>query len=465
MNSKTNRRRSVLLTVILVLSMLVGPSSLVGQDDPCRNATPMVDRNVSWPRDTFVAVRYNANLSTEAKRQLEISRGRWNHVSNVLGLGITFSTSGVLPPTGPTLHVEKGPVFNDQGQPVPAGVVNRTFDTNGDLLTATIRINPDHRSLDVNGNLVLTVDESKSSSIISKVGDHEMGHTMGLGENAATPGATCGGQAAGTSVMNGVCGANDWRGNIPSNGPTTCDAARVFNLPQYFTPVAGGGGGGSCPNTNCNEGSGFPSDTCAYGNSGCPDGYYDAGGCCQPVSITPIIIDVDGSGFELTNAEEGVWFDFFGTGSLIRIAWTGENSSNAFLALDRNSDGAINSGKELFGNVTEQPQSVLRNGFLALAEFDKAAQGGNEDGVISSGDRVFESLRLWQDGNHNGVSEATELSQLSRFGISAIDLDFKESRRTDGFGNEFRYRAKVGGGGRSPAGRWAWDVFFVFSRN
>jgi hypothetical protein len=66
---------------------------------------------------------------------------------------------------------------------------------------------------------------------------------------------------------------------------------------------------------------------------------------------------------------------------------------------------------------------------------------------------------LWQDLNHNGVSESTELIPLATV-IRAIDLDYKESRRTDQYGNRFRYRAKVYDLNGLQAGRWAWDVFF-----
>ena len=176
---------------------------------------------------------------------------------------------------------------------------------------------------------------------------------------------------------------------------------------------------------------------------------------------SPIIIDVAGDGFSLTDAAGGVDFDIDGDGTPERVAWTASGSDDAFLALDRDGNGTIDGGRELFGNSTAQPPSDAPNGFIALAEYDKAARGGNDDDVIDSRDAVFTSLRLWQDANHDGVSQPGELHPLSSLDVTGIALAYKETKRADGNGNLFKYRAKVYDAKGASVGRWAYDVFLA----
>lgn len=177
-----------------------------------------------------------------------------------------------------------------------------------------------------------------------------------------------------------------------------------------------------------------------------------------------MLIDVQGDGFLLTNAARGVLFDFDGDGPT-RISWTEAGSDDAWLALDRNGNGRIDTGAELFGNLTPQPPTENPHGFLALAEFDKLANGGDGDGLIDARDSIFDKLRLWQDANHNGVSESNELHALPSLSVSSLSLDYREARRRDRWGNEFRYRAKINGEGTRTRERWAYDVFLLRAKS
>ena len=209
--------------------------------------------------------------------------------------------------------------------------------------------------------------------------------------------------------------------------------------------------GGPCTRSSefqsrCADPTGYEQETCS-----CPDG----------INTSPILIDVDGSGFAMTDADGGVVFNLLNDGVPLQISWTAALSTNAFLVLDRNGNGTIDSGQELFGNLTPQPVAPEPNGFLALAQYDKTQNGGNANGSIDSADSIFGSLRLWQDANHNGVSEAAELHTLASLNVDSISVDYKESRRSDLYGNRFRYRSKVDDTKHGKAGRWAWDVFLV----
>jgi hypothetical protein len=162
------------------------------------------------------------------------------------------------------------------------------------------------------------------------------------------------------------------------------------------------------------------SDCCVTGN--CQPRYV-----CMPDCLcdfaSPVIIDTTGEGFHLTSAKDGVVFDIAATGHPVQIAWTAATSRNAFLALDRDHSGKIDSGKELFGNFTRQPKSHDPNGFLALAEFDKPENGGNGDGIIDKRDAAFSHLLLWIDEN-DGTSQPNELHTLPELGVFSLALEY-----------------------------------------
>jgi hypothetical protein len=179
----------------------------------------------------------------------------------------------------------------------------------------------------------------------------------------------------------------------------------------------------------------------------------------RPDQNCPVVIPLASNRqVRFTDLAGGVLFDIDADGDQDKISWTDPSSTTVFLALDRNGDGAVTDGSELFGNWTEQPPSAEPNGFLALAELDTVSKGGNGDGVISNLDAVFTNLRLWHDSNHDGLSQPEELRSLSQSGLLEIELRYHESQRRDRFGNVLRYQANVAlAGGKTTAV----DVFFL----
>lgn len=389
----------------------------------------------SWHKFENVTVRIDDAWAEADRNAFQAGIEKWNQALNCSSVtffdysSIHFSNYNAAPPDWTLWWQRRSPVGVLYFFAAPQSLQR--------LRAAIVPIPPNYQ------NIV-------SGSYFVYLGTHETGHTFDLGDCLAANG--CQAVAGTCSIM----GGESQNPSFNTGGPTSHDNETVDLVycpepcPMYCDPEC----------TGC-----LPVDICTYPNDGCPDGFYRPTrdlGCCLPGS--PVLVDVSGNGFNLTDAEGGVVFDLFGNGAPRHFGWTSPSSDDGWLALDRNGNGTIDSGAELFGNFTPQPNpqnGQERNGFLALAEYDRITNGGNVDGMITAADSIFALLRLWQDVNHNGVSEAAELKTLDTFGLTAIELDFKISRKVDDNGNLFRYRAKVKDEKSAQTGRWAWDVFLV----
>jgi hypothetical protein len=95
--------------------------------------------------------------------------------------------------------------------------------------------------------------------------------------------------------------------------------------------------------------------------------------------------------------------------------------------MDRNLDGIINNGSELFGTGTILANGKhAKDGYAALAEQDT-----NHDGKIDKNDTHWKELKVWVDANHDGKTDAGELKTLEELGIASLNLAAEKSTATD----------------------------------
>jgi len=134
-------------------------------------------------------------------------------------------------------------------------------------------------------------------------------------------------------------------------------------------------------------------------------------------SLTPIVLDLNGNGIETLAANQGVKFDLLANGHAQQMGWVA--GGDGLLAMDRNGDGTINDGSELFGSGTTLANGhKAGTGYQALAELD-----GNADGKLDAADAAFGQLKVWVDANADGVSQAGELKSMDELKITAISVD------------------------------------------
>jgi hypothetical protein len=137
---------------------------------------------------------------------------------------------------------------------------------------------------------------------------------------------------------------------------------------------------------------------------------------------SPIILDLNGDGISTLSVQNGTRFDLSADGSSVQTGWVAP--SDGLLVLDRNQDGVINDGSELFGtSTTLQNGSKAIDGYQALAELDS-----NKDGVINSQDTSFSKLGVWVDSNSDAQTGSGELKSMSDLSITQLNLATNTAR-------------------------------------
>lgn len=184
----------------------------------------------------------------------------------------------------------------------------------------------------------------------------------------------------------------------------------------------------------------------------------------KPEKYTPVLLDLETDGFHLSGPDPAVTFDLNADGAPERTAWTRAGEDDAFLCMDRNGNGIIDDGRELFGSATPLISGGTdESGYSAVNEMDWPVAGGNSDGKIDANDPMFDRLCVWVDANRDGVSQRREIRSLAQAGIVGFEGGYKQMNKKDDFGNVFRYTSRVFM--RSPNGgvtSWpSFDVIFA----
>ena len=259
--------------------------------------------------------------------------------------------------------------------------------------------------------------------------------TSGAGANADTEGAAAFRSCVGScAVAIGLSGSGNGAGFTVSFPPDAIYSDKNYYKVDCTGETASGSGG-----------------LCGH----CPCGWPPGQGCGSP-----IIIDTTGQGFHLTNPDTScVTFDLKNDGKPGCYSWPEEGSGNAWLVYDRDGDGKIDSGAEMFGNFTPHsdgdylPVVYQRpnppQGFTALMYYDQEAQGGNGDLVIDARDAIWPKLKLWIDKHclkeHASPCSAktSELHRPEDFGIHSLSVVYSPAHNQDEFGNRFMFYAQT----------------------
>ena len=152
----------------------------------------------------------------------------------------------------------------------------------------------------------------------------------------------------------------------------------------------------------------------------------------------PLTLDLDNDGLETVGIDPTapILFDHNGDGIKTASGWV--KSDDGLLVYDRDGNGSIDSGRELFGDSTLlYAGGTAADGFAALAQEDS-----NLDGLVNAADANFANLKIWRDLNQDGISDAGELFTLASQNIVALKVAKTANNQTLANGNQI---ADLGG--------------------
>ena len=235
-------------------------------------------------------------------------------------------------------------------------------------------------------------------------------------------------------------GTPDSGGGAPDGGtPDGGGGAPDSDAPDSSAPGSGapdsGAPGSGAPDSGA-PGSGAPDsgapDSGGGGGTGTADHIAPFRQDFEQAEADPIVLDLNGNGVKTTAVLGSTHFDFAGDGFAESTGWV--SGDDGILVLDRNGNGVIDDGSELFGNSSRLANGNLAaNGFQALAELD-----GNGDGRIDVLDAAYGQLRVWRDINGNGISDIGEILTLAQAGVQSINVSYQDSTTVDVNGNSLK---------------------------
>lgn len=369
-----------------------------------------------------------SSMPTAVQQGITAATSAWNNSSCNDGDDYpAFFTSGSADETIQVVFSPNVSQVLDSNNNTACAFIDHGGVTDGSNATITLHGQTRH----ANGNVYNCYPDS---AIAADSVAHELGHYLGLADSGCS-----------NYIMSG-------RSGLEGNGTISWDTSRQIQGTECTFADSSNAPPPEYNNENntdpyCNA---FCWTSCV--NNVCPDGNP---GC-------PILLDTENDGLHLTGLEDPVWFDIDANGIPELMSWT--DRGEGLLAMDRNGNGGIDDGGELFGNATQLSDGTrASNGYQALAELDTWSFGGNGDRRIDSSDAAFDSLRVWIDRNHDGTSQSEELLTLDEANIRRVDLDYRSSHRTDRYGNEFRFLSRAWKIGRNGTEHpiLTWDVFFL----